>query len=133
MGIVLGETALRQIARVVRSYERDYGNSPKPNQNLPPVAESVIIRLGILQADLVGQTTTPVLANEQMFNRNTATSGSHGSWVNVLDSASQPVKLKVIEYLLPTNRKIPSGKKVVCIHIAEDVCIPITSECPVAV
>jgi hypothetical protein len=93
----------------------------------------LIVRFGILTADLVGQTTTPVLANEQAFSRNTAMSGSHGTWVNVLDSASNPVKLKVIEYLLPTSKKIPSGKKIVCVHIAEDVCIPIAAECPVAV
>jgi hypothetical protein len=133
MATVLGDTALRQLARMVRTFERDYSNAPKPDQNLPPISESLIVRFGILTADLVGQTTTAVLANEQAFSRNTATSGSRGSWVNVLDSGGQPVKLNVIEYLLPATKKIPSGKKVVCIHVADDICIPIASECPIAV
>jgi hypothetical protein len=89
---------------------------------------------GILQADLVGGTTTPVLANLIRVKRNKATSGSHGTVQPVLDRNGDPVQFKVIEMgILATSKKVASGGKIHCVKVARDLWAPDASACPVAV
>lgn len=89
-----------------------------------------LLRHGVLQSDLIGQTTIPVLAAEIRFRRNRATSGSHGTWENVLDKNGAQVYFKVIEYILESTKKLPAGRRVGCVKVARDVWVPWVSQCP---
>lgn len=133
-GTILGGKAASQIGDVVRWWNRTHANDLPATRPQPVIQGSESsIRWGTLTAQLVGQTTVPVLANAIRFDRNTADSGSHGSWVPELDSGGAQLQFKVIENLLPTTKKIPQGKKVCCVQVAPDVWAPIAAECPVNV
>lgn len=96
-----------------------------------PPAQGTADRWGELTEDLVGRTTVPAKANWMRFERNESDSGSRGSWVPVIDSDGQQATFLVIDFILPTNKKIPAGKRIHCEQVARDLWAPDASECPV--
>lgn len=127
-GTALGRRAVNQLGGMYSDWSREYENTPEQRRK-PPVIGGSTIRTGILQADLTGQTTTPVIANETYFQRNDADAGSRGSWVNKLDNANEQITFLVIDYFMPASKKLLAGKKLGCVQIARDLYIPIVSEC----
>ena len=101
-----------------------------------PLSDKFGLRWGKLKADLVGQTTVPVLADWYIFVRNSSTSGSAGSWQQQLSTVpgptfNQPIQFKVIEHVLPNTLKLPINAVVGCDRVAKDIWAPVVSGCPV--
>ena len=133
-GIVLGQSAVNQIGVLVREYLRDHQNDPPFPQRQPVLhgSDSVTVRWGVLQSDLMGQSTTPVFVAEELFRRNDADSGNAGGWEYAYNDDGSAKKFKVIEALLPVDKRLASGTRVACAQIARDLWAPIASQCPTA-